>query len=216
MMMKLIRQPDFGKEEKKMKQFYDMSLIEPHLGNKEEAYAYLKTRGVSMKAIERFKVGYNKETGSLVFPCIDWEGRLTGWIERNEIWDNRYGYKPEGVNRENLIFGMDRNIELAFLVEGVVDAMKLITWGLEAIAVNGNTLFESQVKDIVEHCKTICIIPDNDKAGEILIEKAKSYFKGVVDTFISFLPEGIKDVGDGHLDKDTFINNYKENVQFMF
>ncbi len=216
LMLKLIRKPSITKEKERMKQFYDFSLIEPFVKDNLGAYEYLKNRGISMKAIKRFNVGYNKDTGSIVFPCIDWNKNLTGWVERNEIWDNRYGYKPEGVNRNYMIFGMDRDIELAFLVEGVVDALKLITWGFEAIAVNGNRLFEEQAKDISEHCKKVCIIPDNDLAGEALINDAKRLFKGVVETYISYLPEGIKDAGDMNLKQEDFIKNYRDNVQFLF
>jgi DNA primase len=208
-----------SKERKTMeKKFYDISLIEKHLENSQEAYDfYLKSRGISLAAIQRFKVGFNKNTNSVIFPCFDYQQRLLGWIERNESWENRYAYKPDGVLREHLIFAMDRtNIKTAFIVEGVIDALRLISWGLEGVALNGNILFTQQAREIIQHCEAVCIIPDNDEPGKKLCIDVEKEFKGKIPVYICLLPEGIKDIGDQHLSRQQFLEYYKDNVTFLF
>jgi hypothetical protein len=156
------------------------------------AYSKLKSRGISLAALKRFRVGFRE--GTVIFPCVLPRDKLCGWIERNELWDGRYGYKPSGVNRKYLLFGLDRVYDRVYLVESMTDMLRLVSWHYPAVSTCGNRIFEEQAKLLLTHCAEIVLVPQNDRAAKVWIKNAEESFKGKVKVFGIAISNGYKDV----------------------
>jgi len=181
----------------------------------ERAYKILGKRGISLEAIKRFKVGYNQE-GSITFPCILSDGKLAGWIERNDLWDGRYGYQPKGVNRKWLLFGLDRKIKRAFLTESMTDMLKLVTFHVEAVSTCGNMVFLEQARLLVENCEELILVPQNDKAAENWLKDCNKYFRNKIRTYRITLPDRFKDLGESKFTKELWKKTYNNTLEFLY
>jgi hypothetical protein len=171
----------------------------------ESAFKELKDRGISKAAIKRFSVGYLK--GTVKFPCILPDKKMYGWIERNKKWDGRYGYQPSGVKRNFLLFGLDRHIKKAYLVESMTDSLKLISWNVEAVSTCGNMIFKEQARILIQNCDAIVLVPQNDNPAKLWINQAKTHFKGkIVLTGIAINKE-FKDIGSDGYTKEMWIKD---------
>lgn len=163
------------------------------------AYDVLKDRGVDKDVVKQFRVGYNPSKNIMFFPCLNREGKLLGWSERSDDWENRWKVMPFGIEKEKLLYG-EQFIELGkknvvYLVEGMVDCLKMWQWGFKAVAVFGSELLEGQCKRIVDFAEQVIIIPDNDKGGLKLRFSAMTKLQGKVKLAGVNLPDGIKDIG---------------------
>lgn len=168
--------------------------------NVDGAYGKLKERDIELETLKKFGVGYNAELDIIYCPCINGAGNLVGWGERSDKWDFRWKVMPEGVHKTRMLFG-ENHIEEGkknnvYVVEGVVDALKMWQWGFKAVAVMGSHLYQEQAERIMELASQVIVIPDNDKAGLQLRYDVVKYLRGKVVLSGANLPEGIKDVGE--------------------
>ena len=179
---------------------YPMDLILTDLVK--EAYDELKPRGISMAALRRFKVGW--KDGSIQFPCILPDGKMYGWVERNRRWDSRYGFRPAGVRREHMLFGLDRRIKEAYLTESVTDMLKLCSFHDEAVATCGNMIFGEQAKLVIGNCDSIVLVPQRDGPAKRWVKDAEKHFRGKIRVFgVAIQPE-FKDVGQEEYTKELW------------
>jgi DNA primase len=179
----------------------------------ELAHNELEEKGISIKALERFRVGYQK--GSVIFPCVLPDERLYGWVERNSLWAGRYGFRPDNVKRKFLLFGMDRKIKRAYLVESMTDMLKLVSWHEEAISTCGNIIFEEQAKLLLEWCEEIVLVPQRDIAAKKWIEDYKKYLKGKIRTYGIIIKSGFKDVCSLGYSEELWLED-KKFMKFLF
>lgn len=168
---------------------------------------FLKSKCISEPALRRFKVTCKGET--VRFPCILPDGKLYGWIERDEKWQGRYGFQPNGVNRKHLLFGLDRNIRKCYLVESMTDMLKLVTWHYEAVSTCGNMIFEEQAKILVSHCDEIILVPQNDNSAKKWIMDAKKKLKGKIRVSGVAVDTTYKDIGSEKYGKDDWQSDLK-------
>lgn len=181
------------------KVLYDITINDKFSLEHERAYSLLKYRGISKAAIIRFKVGFNVDTGAITFPSINAKNEFTGWVERNEGWANRYAFRPDRVKRNFMLFGLDRKIEVGYLTEGPVDALKLITWHIEGIATLGSKIFPEQAKLILDNCKSLVLVPDRDSSGEKWRKEARRLFRGKICLFEILVDNKYGDAGHPEL-----------------
>lgn len=181
--------------------------------NSEAAFLELGVRGISLAAIKRFRVGYM--AGSIIFPCVLPDGKMYGWIERNKFWDGRYGYKPKDVNRKYLLFGLDRKIARAFLVESMTDCLKLITWKEEAVSTCGNMVFEEQAEWMMNWCDEVVLVPQNDNPAKRWITDAEEALKGKIRVHGVAIRKGFKDVCTDGYTKEMWIED-KATMKFLY
>ena len=173
--------------------------------NPRGAWDALKDRGVTLEAILKMKVTYDESKKYIIFPCYDQYYKLTGWEIRCEYWEGRYGCFPEGVDRTNLLFGRLLPETTIYLVEGPVDALKLISWGLNAVATCGNFIHEKQAATLMAVAKKIILVPDMDAGGRTWWKGAMKHLKTKVPlTYI--LTEGYKDVGQKEMTEEIFLS----------
>lgn len=186
---------------------YKADFIENPLG----AYEKLKSRGVSLEAILKTHVTYEVPTDRLIFPALDPYGNLNGWSVRSDLFAGRYGAFPVGVERKYLLFGLFPNNGVLHLVEGNVDALKLISWGFHAVATCGNFVSQYQAETVLTTAKKIVLVPDVDDAGRIWYTQAIKFLKGKVPLTYKLVPKEFKDVGHKDFTEEMF-NSLEEKL----
>lgn len=169
------------KEEKKDKPIY----INPEALKKYKGYSdyMLKTRHISKEVLDFFDVGYDAENDCVTFPVKDIFGRVLFIATRNT--KNKFFHYPEGV--EKPVYGLyelekarkaGRVIDKVYVVESMIDALSIWTWGGFAIAMNG-TGSKYQYEQIMKSdIKLLILATDNDQAGWDAREKFRENVKG--------------------------------------
>jgi DNA primase len=125
-----------------------------------------EARGFDQELRERFLLGTNKDDTAAVIPF--WHrGRVQGLIRRKLEGEPKYLYpKAEefpGGYRPLFIPASVRSV--AFLAEGIVDALALAAIGEGAIAVGGTGMSREQLRELDTVPGPIYILPDADEEG---------------------------------------------------
>ena len=194
---------------------YDSSLIKLACANTDMAAEILGKRGIAKSTIVNNHVGYNATTKSLVFPCVDMDGKLNGWIERNDIWDNRYGFRPYQVAREYLLFGMTRKVKTLYLVESTTDMLQLRSWKFWSVSTCGNRIFEQQAKMILNHVDEIVLVPQNDGPAGIWIDDYRKHLLGKLPSYLVTVRQPFKDVCTEGYDIEMFRDDEDKKVMLF-
>jgi len=179
---------------------YDFSVINKN--NKEELYKEMLPRGITKDALIKHQVGYNE--GSIQFPCVLPNGNLVGIIERNKIWDGRYGFTPQGVKREFLLFGLIEEVEEVWLTESMTDMLKLSSFGVTAVSTCGNMIFKKQAEIISSHTKRLILVPQRDEGAKKWLADARRLFKGKLPVWGYSIPSNLKDIGEADFTEEIF------------
>lgn len=123
----------------------------------------------------------------LIIP-FTWENKIIGYTARSidKIKIMRYynQYDP------NYVYGIDkqpRDSKFVLVTEGVFDAIPL-----NGVAVLTNTINDVQAEIIERLGKEIIVVPDRDKSGELLIQRALEY--GWFVSFPEWAHGDVKDV----------------------
>lgn len=108
---------------KSYKKFTESS---PYYTNYNEAYNYVKKRGIKDKLLDKFQIGYTNEgklNNRIIIPSFDVNGELNYFIARSFDKWNRYKYINPEIEKETIIF--NENLinwnSTVYLVEGVFD-----------------------------------------------------------------------------------------------
>ena len=117
-----------------------------------------------------------------------YNGKIVGWTAR--FLDNK---TPKYINhtQPGYVFGTElqhADWQYAIVVEGIFDALCI-----DGLAVMHNTVSDGQARLIRTLGKEIIVVPDQDKAGLELVDRAVELGWAVS---IPEWPEGIKDVND--------------------
>ena len=124
----------------------------------------------------------------LIIPFY-FEGRIVGWTARTVLADKQPKYLTE--SQPGYVYGLDEqshNKVFAIVCEGPVDAIHV-----DGCALTGSEISDQQALLINRLAKDIYVVPDRDKAGSKLVERAIELGWGVS------LPEwdaDINDIGD--------------------
>lgn len=186
---------------------YKADFVENPLG----AYMKLKDRGVSLEAILKTNTTYEEATDRIIFPAIDPYGNLNGWTVRSDLFTGRYGAFPVGVERKYLLFGLYPFAGTLHLVEGNVDALKLISWGYYAVATCGNFISQHQAETLLTAANKIVLVPDIDDAGRLWYKGATKMLKGKIPLTYKLVPKEYKDVGHKDFTEEMF-NKLEEKL----
>jgi DNA primase len=129
-----------GKEETEPVQFVPEELYVPYIANK---HPYLLNRGISPAVIEYFKVGYNPDTGNVIFPVMDSEGNCL-LIQRRSV-SYKFFNNDESPYKGLTLYGYDKvlshiregshlDLSTVYVVESAIDALYLWSYGKLAVA----------------------------------------------------------------------------------
>ena len=173
-------------------------------------HPYMYERGLTDDVIERFDIGYDKDTRCITFPVRDISGN-TLFIARRSVVSKYFNY-PQGVekplygiyefhrhqywsrgqkdSREWYIKGLE-----IIICESMLDALSFWVIGRYAVALNG-TGSELQFKQLRElPCRKLILCTDSDKAGMQAREKIRRNVPNKIITEY-ILPQGRKDANE--------------------
>lgn len=194
---------------KSKKECLSESILDSFDYDNEKALDYLiNKRHLEKNIIEKFKIGFDKESNCVTFPCWDVHNNLLGVFKRS-IYGKFFNIpkiypKPIYLLNE----AIKNNCSKIYVCESQINALTLYGWGFPAIALFGtgsseqyNILNKSGIRQYV-----LCF--DGDLAGEIGVNK---FLNNIKNSLISqiILPKG-KDVND--LTKEEFINLEIKNI----
>lgn len=179
-----------------------------------DARAYMLKRGFTASTLNKIqaKVTYNKNY-PIIFPMLD-NGNFKGWVCRTndpEIEKKRKYLYNGGFLRRNTLVGNYAGCNYVFVVEGYMDRLKFIQYGVEnVVAILGWKMSREQEKKLRD-AKVEYIISalDNDTCGKKGTEYLKGIFPGKVIRFCYL--KGIKDPGE--MSKGLFDKMYDKTIQ---
>ena len=174
---------------------------------------YMINRGFTPKVLNECgaKYTYNKSY-PIIFPMLD-NGEFKGWVCRTndpEIEKKRKYLYNGGFLRRNTLVGNYAGCNYVFVVEGYMDRLKFIQFGVEnVVAILGWKMSREQEKKLRD-AKVEYIISalDNDTCGKKGTEYLKNIFPGKVIRF-AYL-KGIKDPGE--MTKELFDKMYTKTM----
>ncbi len=134
---------------------------------------YLVGRGFDERILQAYEIGYDHSRGRIVIPVRDIQHRLVGLTLRLDF-DNQDGpkYWHDHFDKSRHLYGFhrfaDRNIDQLHLVEGQLDAVRLVQLGIPAVAILGSSISQHQVELLRNHCRAdkVVLTYDNDEAGQ--------------------------------------------------
>ena len=142
-------------------------------------HPYMYKRGLTDEIIERYDIGYDRETNSITFPCRDISGRIC-YIARRSVATKWFSY-PSGT--EKLVYGIYEfnkyfpdNTELV-VCESIFNSLSLVGCGIPSVALNG-TGSANQLKCLEAlPIRSLVLALDPDDAGRHGAEKIAERFK---------------------------------------
>lgn len=171
-------------------------------------HQYMFDRKLTKEIIEKFDVGFDKNTNCITFPVRDKNGN-TLFIARRSIQSKFFNY-PEGVKKPLYgLYEMSNNCKSIIICESIFNCLTCYVYGKEALALNG-TGNNEQLNDLLKlNARTIYLALDNDEAGN---NGANKIYQKIKNKFIvkrMIFPLG-KDVND--LTKEEFDYIYNNAV----
>ena len=179
---------------KKQEVYLDESILDTF----ENYHPYMEKRKLIPEVCNYFKIKYDNNSQSLVFPVWDIKGRLK-FLTRRSV-NNKLLYIDKNADKEHNIYLLNEIVKQDYktvaVCESQLDALRLWCMGIPAVALFGagttNIQMETLNKTGVRHW-LLCY--DSDDAGE----KGRNRFKKLVrkDVFVDdiYLPIG-KDIND--------------------
>ena len=183
-------------------------------------HSYLYKRGMTDDIIERFDLGYDKDTDSITFPVRYWGSLNFGqcmFVAKRNIKTKRFDL-PKNLNKplyglyevwEDLTYHKS-TIDLVpevYVCEGLFDCLRLWCVGKYAVAGFG-CLYSDYQMMLLEGLPTrkLVLAFDNDEAGKKGMAKLRKRIKNKLITEV-VLPPGRKDIGEC---TDEELNNLEE------
>ena len=168
-------------------------------------HPYMYERKLNNDVIERFDLGYDKDTECITFPIRDINGN-TLFVARRSVKTKYFNY-PSNV--EKPIYGYYELLQLdsfpkeVIICESMLDALVCWVWGKYAVALNGLGSYK-QYKELSKmECRKFILATDNDNAGLLARKRLRSYIKNHIITEYE-LPPNKKDLND--LTEEEFRN----------
>ena len=178
---------------------------EEELNNYRYYHPYMYERKLNNDVIERFDIGYDKDTECITFPIRDINGN-TLFVARRSVKTKYFNY-PSNV--EKPIYGYYELLQLdsfpkeVIICESMLDALVCWVWGKYAVALNGLGSYK-QYKELSKmECRKFILATDNDNAGLLARKRLRSYIKNHIITEYE-LPPNKKDLND--LTEEEFRN----------
>ena len=169
-----------------------------------DALDYLiNKRHLRKEVVDYFKIGFNKLTGSVTFPCWNEKNKLVGIFERSIY--NKHFHIPEITPKPIYLLNeaIKNSYTTVYVVESQVNALTLYSWGIPAIALFGTGSSEQYKILRKSGIRNFVLAFDGDEAGRRGRDKfIKNMSFNCLISYVN-LPDG-KDVND--LDYQTFIN----------
>lgn len=175
-------------------------------------HPYMWERKLSKEIVDKFKVGYDKDSDCITFPVWDKDSNLITITKRSV--KGKHFFIPNGSEKQiyGLNFILSDNIKSVFVVESQINCLVLWSWGFPAIGLFG-TGCKSQY-DILNSSpiRSYTLLFDGDIAGRKGAERFKRNIRRDVIVQDIMMYEG-KDVAD--LEKsqlEILLNNFSKTI----
>ena len=200
------------------KQIFDVDSVKLNGRNflNKRYWDYLMEREINNSVVKRFNIGYCSEgfySDRIIIPFgIGFTARSVYTSRQGRLIYGRdfkkYLY-PLGLQTSKILFNFDKDRKVLILVEGVFDVLRLASEGIEATAVLGCLLSDSQIEMLcASQAERVYLSFDGDIAGDCgMNDVAQVLGKYFNDIRIVYLPENID---PGNCDIKIFKKSLKE------
>lgn len=176
-------------------------ISEEELESYRYTHPYMYKRGLTDEIIEKYDIGYDKNTDCITMPIRDEKGR-TLFFCRRSVKTKFFNY-PNGVEKPIYgIYELPKDCKEIVVCESVFNALTCVKYGKNAIALlgTGNNYQFEQIKELP--VRRIILGFDGDEAGD---KAAERFRKNVTNKIIHQyeIPRG-RDIND--LTKEEFDN----------
>ncbi len=164
----------------------------------------VEKRGVAPEVLKLFRVLWDPQRQAVIFPVL-WEGRWVGYQARFVVGESNYVFAV-GTPRV-LYYSREYGVEPEhplLVVEGVIDALKAVTYGWTHVAATFGTSFSASQLEFLSRFQRVLVCMDNDAAGHKAARELLGRLGGRV---ILCFPIGGTDVGD--MDRKSFWKTVK-------
>ena len=145
---------------------------------------------------------YDRFRSRIMFPLIDWRGKVLGFGARATRDDQKPKYLNTSENdlyhKSRQLFGINIARESAakagrvVAVEGYTDVLALHQAGLtETVAIMGTALTQEQITELSRAAGTVYLALDADRAGQDAMLRAARAAQGKLELLVVDMPEGM-------------------------
>lgn len=188
---------------------FDMDLINKlhtSLMNSGRAKDYFFGRRINIDSMNYFKLGYSEKQDMVIVPVFSVENICLGFVARSI--EGKSFKNSTGLPKSKTLFNINNvKRKKMVVVESSFDAIRLSQLNIPAAATLGATVSKSQIALLQTYATGVIVCPDNDDAGNGLVDKiVKNIANKQVD--VIKLNKG-KDIGDlsDHEISETFSNS---------
>lgn len=174
-------------------------------------HPYHYKRKLTDEIIEKFDLGFDKETNCITFPVRDISGN-TLFVAKRSVQTKFFNYP---MNAEKPVYGLYELSQLpkypkeVIICESMIDCLTAWVYGKYAVALNGlgNELQFKQLNEMP--CRKFILATDMDEAGRNARVRIRKNIKGKIVTEYIWLVNEAKDIND--MSREMF-----DNLQEIF
>ena len=163
------------------------------------ALRYFEGRKITKKSMEKFSLGYSEKQDMVTIPVQSPDGMTIGFVART-VEGKEFKNTP-GLPKSKILFNLHRvkQSNKIYVVESSFDAIRIDQVGFPAVATLGANVSSSQIELLKKYFNEVCIIADNDDAGNTMANKLIDKIGS--KAYMFKLNNKYKDIGD-MLDSD--------------
>lgn len=139
-------------------------------------HPYMFQRKLTPEVIEKFDIGYDKDTNSITFPVRDEKGNCL-FVGRRSVDKKMFNY-PQGVDKPVYgLYELPKDCDEVIVCESMFNALTCYVYGKPAVALLGTGTTEQfeQLKRL--NCRKLILGLDPDEAGEKASTKIKNHIQ---------------------------------------
>ena len=159
-------------------------------------HPYFYQRKLNDDIIEKFDLGFDKETNCVTFPVLDEKGNCL-FIARRSV-DTKYFHYPSGA--EKPLYGIYqvnkyfKDTQTVYVCESMFNALTLWVHGYPAIALNGTGSDEQLIALSKLPMRQLVLCLDPDEAGKKGARRIKNFCKNKLIYTVDYTDE--RDIND--------------------
>ena len=167
--------------------------------NSVRAAEYYKSRKITKDSVVKYKLGYSEKQDMVTIPVQSPDGTTIGFVART-IEGKEFKNTP-GLPKSKILFNLHRikTSSKVYVLESSFDAIRIDQVGFPAVATLGANVSSSQIELLKKYFNEVCIIADNDDAGNTMANKLIDKLGS--KAYMIKLSAKYKDIGD-MLDSD--------------
>ena len=166
---------------------------------------YFMSRNINNSSIDIFMLGYSIKQDMVIVPVFSYDNTCLGFVARSI--EGKSFKNSTGLPKSKTLFNINNvKRKKIVVVESSFDAIRLSQLGIPAVATLGATISRTQISLLQTYASSIIICPDNDDAGNGLIDKiVKNISNKQIDIIRLNKGKDIGDLNDNEI-SETFAN----------